>query len=136
MKENIENAIGSYDIMFTSSLKKACIGVWTGAPQKEDYAKTMLELFAHNQLRFAVESNAISSNWKEHTMKFLDQANKFRMIERFDQNSGDRKVAWSGKAHGQADDVILSAQITLSNHKKQRMDSDFINMCREKGIRF
>lgn len=138
MADNIRRAIGADNIQFVSSLKNGSVGVWTGAPEKEDMAKTVLELLAHNQLRFAEVAVAVSSNWSHHVSKLIDQMNKFRMIEKAgkDPAFNDRQVTWSGKAHGQSDDIMLSLQINLSNHKKMRMSEDFVRMCREQGKRF
>lgn len=136
MKEHIEKAVGSKNIIFTSSLKNGSVGVWTGVTEKEDYAKTLLELLGHDQLRFAEESMAISRNWKMHQSKFIDQMNKFRMIDKLDPNTGVRKVTYSGKAHHQADDVVLASQICLSNHKKLRMNPDFARICEGLGYQF
>jgi hypothetical protein len=138
MADKIMAAVGKEHIQFVCSQKTSAIGVWTGNREKEDYAKTMLDLLAHNHLYFAADIHAVSKTWKAHKLKLIDQMNKFRKVERMPKDPawGARQVAFSGKAHGQADDCVLALQITLSNHRKQRINPNFIRMCNIDGRRF
>jgi hypothetical protein len=138
MADNIMAAVGKDNIQFVCSQKTSAIGVWTGNKEKEDYAKTMLDLLAHNHLYFASDTHAVSKSWRAHKLKLMDQMNRFRQIERTPKDPawGARKIAFSGKASGQADDCVLTLQIALSNHRKQRINPNFIRMCTAQGRRY
>ena len=112
-------------------------GVLTNAPEKEDYAKTMQILLVDQNLRFALDDNIVSLDWKGNQRALYEQLTVFRRRrqEPKDPGFGKVKVTYSGKAKGQPDDCVLSLQIAIVWQQRMRLDERFRAMCKRIGKR-
>jgi hypothetical protein len=101
-------------------------GVWTGPTEKENYTAALISLLQDNRLYFA--KNTTSERLAEHQLDLKRQLTVFRKEIKapVDQVFGRFTVAFSGKAPGKKDDLVLALQICLYWMGRQRGNTDFL----------
>lgn len=117
---------GAHGIRFVHGKPDSNVeGVWTGPTAKEDYAKTMAQSLSDDQLRFVDDAYGISSNWKAQKSKLINQLGMYRKRRMESADGTSIKIAYTGKTKGCPDDASMCAQMTLSWHKRIRVDPLF-----------
>jgi hypothetical protein len=138
IKDAIDAEIGLCNIEFLHGKPETDEpGVQTTDKHKEDFVSTMTQVLSEDQLRFVSDTEGISRDWKREKAKLLDQLGRFRKC-RVEAKTAGRKmhIVYTGKSSGRPDDAAMAAQMTLSWHKKTRVNPAFVRRCAESRRRY